>query len=379
MRLEAPVPAEVLAAVRAPFAAAGARTFDAPVVQSLGQYLDLAGEAMRERLFIVQSPGGAEACLRPDFTLSAARAHIASEAGEGRYLYEGHAFRVAPKGEARAEEFLQIGLEVFENTERPAADAAIAALAWRAAAAGGRDDLTMLLGDVALFSAFIAGMDVAATVAARLTRAFSNPRRLRAELASMSSGAAQKAREGERLAHLLAGVSEEEAAAVLDEILALAAIPPPAGRSAAEIVHRLGERATVARSPGLSAAQRQMIDRFLAIEGTPDKAMEAIARLAGPGVGPLGKALEDWAWRLDALSRNGAPPNAMRFSAAFGRAFGYYDGFLFEIRSTALGEGAPVAAGGRYDSLPSRLGAASLVGAVGCTVRPGRAWIGGAA
>jgi ATP phosphoribosyltransferase regulatory subunit len=66
----------------------------------------------------------------------------------------------------------------------------------------------------------------------------------------------------------------------------------------------------------------------------------------------------------------------MRFSAAFGRAFGYYDGALFEVRSAALGEDQPVAAGGRYDGLPAQLGAHLETGAVGCMVRPGRAWAG---
>ena len=69
----------------------------------------------------------------------------------------------------------------------------------------------------------------------------------------------------------------------------------------------------------------------------------------------------------------GIPEGALRFSAAFGRSFGYYDGVLFEVRSAALGEDQPVAAGGRYDGLAARLGARLPTGAVGCMVRPGRA------
>jgi len=54
----------------------------------------------------------------------------------------------------------------------------------------------------------------------------------------------------------------------------------------------------------------------------------------------------------------------------------YYDGVLFEVRSAALGPDQPVAAGGRYDALPQRLGARVKTGAVGCMVRPGRAYAG---
>ena len=67
----------------------------------------------------------------------------------------------------------------------------------------------------------------------------------------------------------------------------------------------------------------------------------------------------------------------LTLAAAFGRAFGYYDGALFEVRSAALGDERPVAAGGRYDGLPARLGAATKLGAVGCMVRPARAFAGG--
>ena len=58
------------------------------------------------------------------------------------------------------------------------ADAEIAALAWRAAAAGGRQDLALWLGDVALFSAFVDGLGLAAPLAARVRRAAARPRLL---------------------------------------------------------------------------------------------------------------------------------------------------------------------------------------------------------
>jgi ATP phosphoribosyltransferase regulatory subunit len=379
MKVEPPVPPAVLAAVRAPFAAMDAQAIDPPVLQPLGLILDLAGEAMRERLILVQADGGLEAALRPDFTIPAARAHIESGRAGGRYLYEGKAFRAAPQGDGSFEEFLQIGLEVFEAGETPQADAEIAALAWRAAAAGGRDDLTLHLGDVGLFGAFLAAIGLAEPLAARLRRAFASPRRLREALERAANGGeAAPAPIGERLAGLLSGLPEDEAAAVLEDLWALAGIEPAGGRSAAEIVHRLAQRAETARAPALDADQAALIGRFLAISDSPAKALEAVARLAGPGGKQLEAALKGWERRLAALHNEGAPADSTRLAAAFGRDFGYYDGVLFEVRSAALGDQRPVAAGGRYDSLPTRLGARLAAGAVGCMVRPGRAWAGGA-
>jgi ATP phosphoribosyltransferase regulatory subunit len=304
------------------------------------------------------------------------RAHIAGGRPSGRYFYSGHAFLVAPRGSLRAEEFPQLGVEAFEPADPAAADAEMAALAWRASAAGGRDDLTLLMGDIGLFAAFIDALDLAPPLAARLKRVFSTPRRLRVELDRELSGAENGEPAGSRLAALLSGLSEEAATGVLEEIWAMAGIEPVGGRSPAEIVHRLAERAALAAAPRLTAAQADLARRFLSLAGDPRHALAAVAQLVGKPTPALDAAREAWDRRLSALADAGVPSERIRFSAAFGRAFGYYDGVLFEIRSSTLGEDQAVAAGGRYDGLPARLGASLPTGAVGCMVRPGRAWVG---
>ena len=376
MRLEPPIPPEAFAAIREPIRAIEAYPLDPPVIQPLELLLDLAGEELRERLFIVQGGGDRESCLRTDFTLAALQAHLHSGRDSGRYYYRGHAFRVAPPGTERSEEFPQIGLEVFEGGDAATLDAEMAALAWRSAAAGGRDDLTLLMGDAGLFAAFVDALGLAPPLATRLKRAFSSPRRLRAEIDAGDQTGERRARGGERLAALLSGLSEAAANAVLEDIWNLAGIEPVGGRGPAEIVHRLTERAALEASPRLTAAQAEMIHRFLAISDTTDRALAAAEAVVGPGHAALTTVREAWARRMRALVDAGVPLERVRFSAAFGRAFGYYDGVLFEVRSAALGDEQPVAAGGRYDGLAGKLGATMKTGAVGCMVRPGRAWVG---
>ncbi|MBV9993585.1 MAG: ATP phosphoribosyltransferase regulatory subunit [Caulobacteraceae bacterium] len=378
MRVEPPIPAEALAAIRAPFAAMDAHTLDPPVLQPLGLILDLAGEAMRERLILVQADGGAEAALRPDFTIPAARALIESGRAGGRYFYEGKAFRAAPRAGGGFEEFLQIGLEVFEAAEPPEADAEIVALAWRASLAGGRQDLTLHLGDVGLFAAFLAAIGLEEPLAGRIRRAIASPRRLGQALERAAGGEeAARLAAGGQLAELLSGLPEPQAAAVLEDLWALAGIEPAGGRSAVEIVHRLSERAKAAQTPALDPERAALIHRYLAIADAPQKALDAVARLAPKPAKGLEAALTGWERRLAGLASEGAPEGRMRLATAFGRDFGYYDGLLFEVRSQALGDEQPVAAGGRYDGLPARLGANLAAGAVGCMIRPGRAWAGG--
>ena len=364
MRPEAPIPEAVLGAIRAPFEAAGGAPVESPLAEPLGVYLDLAGEALRERLFLVQGPEREDHCLRPDFTVGIARRHIASGAPSGRYVYDGPAFRVAPVGSTRSEQFRQVGLEAFEAGDKAEADAEAALLAWRAAVAGGRDDLSLVLGDVALFGAFLDAIGVNGRVAARLTTALSRPTRFERELtvdAALQAGP---------LAELLIGLDEAHAAAVLEEIWSLAGIDPVGGRGAADVVHRLTTRAAEAAAPRLDDKARDLTRRYLTIEDRPTSAMTAISALARGKA--LDSALAAWERRIANLAE--IPPSRVRFAAGFHRPFGYYDGLLFEVRSDALGEDQAVAAGGRYDGLPARLGRPLATGAVGCMVRPGRAW-----
>lgn len=376
MRIEPPVPAEALAAIRAPLEGAGAERADAPLLQPLNLLLDLAGEAMRARLFVVQAEGGAEACLRPDFTVAIARRHLESGRSSGRYLYEGTAFR-ASSGADRPEEFLQVGLELFApaNGDVAQADAEIAGLAWRAAEAGGRQDLSLWLGDVGLFGAFVQSLGLPAALGARLKRAAGRPRLLQAELARV--GEAGEA-PGGTLAGLLSGLSEAQAGALLEEVWTLAGVEPVGGRGPAEIAARLVRKAEAAGAPALTEAQAAAIRAFMAIDDAPQAALARVRELAGRKDRELQAALGGWDRRLEALGQ-AAPAGRMRFVPALGHAFDYYDGLTFEVRSDALGADRPVAVGGRYDSLLARLGGVGQARAVGCMVRPWRAFAGGEA
>ena len=372
MLVERSLPPERLAAIRAPFEAFGGTWSDVALLQPLSLLLDLAGEAMRARLFVVQGEGAGELCLRPDFTIAVASDHIGRGAAEGRYLYEGKAFRTAPRDAERPVEFLQIGAEVYGPVgDRVAEDVAIAGLAWTASVAGGRDDLGLVLGDVSLFDAFLAALDLPASPRAGLVRAYASGRGLVAELARMQ--ARRRPAPGGRLAELLSGLPEGEAAGVLEELWRLAGIQPVGGRSPAEIAHRLCARAEQASAAHLSPAEADLVARYLDIIAPPRDAFERIEALAYEAKVEFDVQLQPWIGRLRALVAAGVPELAMIFSTGFVRPFGYYDGMLFEVRSLELGYDRPVAAGGRYDGLPARLGARAGAGAVGCMVRPGRA------
>lgn len=374
MRKEPRVPLEDWAEIQAPFVFPGAQTIDPPILQPLNLLLDLAGEAMRTRLFVVQAEGGQERCLRPDFTVAIAQAHVQSGATEGRYVYDGPAFRASPEAD-RAEEFVQLGLEHFapSGADVVEGDGEAMLTAWRSAVAGGRKDLTLWLGDVGLFSALIESLALPPALAARLKRVAGRPRLLNAELARSGQAAGP---EGGQLAAQLAGLSRSQAAALLEEVWALAGVEPVGGRGPAEIAARLVRKAESAHAPALTSDQAAAIREFMAISAAPAEAFARVRALSGKTSPALDAALETWTARLAALEPV-VPAGRLHFAPALGHAFDYYDGLTFEVRSEALGPDRPVAVGGRYDGLLARLGGADDARAVGCMVRPWRAFSGG--
>ncbi len=364
MRIEARIPDEVLQRIRAPFRRLDARgrkpeRIDPPVIQPLDLLLDLSGEAMRERLFVVQGEDGSEACLRPDFTIPMARHLVDRGTLIGRWYYQGQAFRIAPLGAdaSHPSEFLQIGIEAFGGPDDELADAEIATLAWESASAGGRGDLALRIGDVSFFRAFLSDIGVPAIAAGRLQRAFTRPNRLRAELA--------------RARRVAQGLPAAVDAAEIERIWAAEGLEQTGGRTAQEISNRLAFRAREAAEPCLTDEQAEKIERYLAIADSP---VEALGRIRALGAGSAFETESRW-WNLLIGDLSGIPNDKIRFDAGFGGPFSYYDGFVFEIVSAQLGPDAAVAAGGRYDALAAQL-LGRPIAACGCMVRPARAWNG---
>ena len=174
---------------------------------------------------------------------------------------------------------------------------------------------------------------------------------------------------------MLSGLSEPQAAAMLEEVWALAGVEPVGGRGPAEIAARLVRRAEAAQAPALTQAQGSAIRAFMAISEAPAAGLAKVRTLTSKAEA-LDAALADWDARLAGLKD--IPAGRMRFAPALGHAFDYYDGLTFEVRSDALGVDRPVSSGGRYDGLLARLGGPAAR-AVGCVVRPWRAFSGGEA
>ena len=150
-------------------AAAGYAPVTPPVLQPIEPFLELSGEDIRRRIFVTQDAGGAELCLRPEFTIPVCRLHRQRADGQAAdYSYAGPVFRLTAGEPA---EFVQAGIESIGRTDTPAADAEVLGLALEGLAPLGRTDPTVRLGDMGLTVALLDGLSVPPAAKRRTLRA----------------------------------------------------------------------------------------------------------------------------------------------------------------------------------------------------------------
>jgi ATP phosphoribosyltransferase regulatory subunit len=145
------------------------------MLQPAEPFLDLSGEDIRRRMYLTTAPDGRELCLRPDLTIPVSRDYLASpSAGKpAGFCYLGPVFR--HRSDAPAE-FLQAGIESFGRSDKAAADAEMLSLGLEATARYGVASPDIMIGDVALFSGLIAGLDLPPAWKRRLIKDFRHQR-----------------------------------------------------------------------------------------------------------------------------------------------------------------------------------------------------------
>jgi ATP phosphoribosyltransferase regulatory subunit len=353
-------------ALLAGFEHAGYARVAPAILQPAEPFLDLSGEDIRRRMFLTTDPQGRELCLRPDLTIPVSRDYLASPiAGRPQgYCYLGPVFRHRESGPS---EFLQAGIESFGRTDAAAADAEMLTLALGAVSQYGLATPEIRMGDVALFSALIAALDLAPTWKRRLIKDFNHKSSLTHDLDRLTGGGAHTRPEHQGVLAALAGADPDAARALVTDLLSIAGISAVGGRSIGEIADRFLEQSALGAQRALPSETRALIEKFLAIGGDPARAaaqLRSFARAAGIA---LDAALDRFESRIALLAAGGVDVARIVFSTAFGRGLDYYTGVVFELHAPA-GDNGPLAAGGRYDGLLSRLGSPLAIPAVGFSV-----------
>jgi ATP phosphoribosyltransferase regulatory subunit len=346
---------------------AGYRRVAPPILQPAEPFLDLSGEDIRKRMYLTADADGRELCLRPDLTIPVSCGYLASpQAGSAQgFCYLGPVYR--DRGALPAEIF-QAGIESFGRPDKAAADAEMLALGLEATAHYGMAKPEIRMGDVGLFSALVAALDLAPAWKRRLVKDFNRKTSLAHDLELLTLSTVDKRPEYQGVLAALDSSNPKAAHALVTDLLSIAGISTVGGRTVGEIAERFLEQAAIGAATTLPAETRKLIEKFLSVTGDPDEAASELRALAnGAGIG-LGPALDLFESRTGFLAARGIDVGGIKFSTAFGRGFDYYTGFVFELHDPTTPPNGPLVAGGRYDELLTRLGAKQPIPAVGFAV-----------
>lgn len=339
--------------VLAQFEAAGAARVEPPLLQSAETLLDLYGEDIRARAYVTSDALRGEQMLRPDFTVPVVEMHMAHGAEPARYTYAGEVFRRQEDDPDRANEYVQVGYEVFDRANPAAADAEVFAMIQGAVSGL---NLRAATGDIGILMAAVQGLRTTDRRKAALMRHIWRPKRFRQLLDRFSGKAPVPAARTALLgaSDPLAGVSEVRGK-----------------RSVAEIEARIEALHADAKAGPMSEAEIALIETLLAIRETVPFALEQLSDLA-VDLPAIATAVEGLEARSEAMAARGINVQALDFEASYGRtSMEYYDGFVFGFYSESRPDLPSVASGGRYDALTRRLGGGGEIPAVGGVLRPG--------
>ena len=362
------------ARIMAVFTEGGYERVAPSIIQPADLFLDVVGESLRARTYVFTDQEGEELCLRPDLTLPACRIygerHPDAET-PARLCYNGSVFRFQPGGGSAAHprEFRQAGIESFAAPDAAAADVEILRLTLRAIRTAGVNHIQLRIGDLALFAALLAAVNMPERWRTRLRHLFWRPEAFRAELKRLASAPAE-AIEGLPY-ELVVGLDPDQPAAA-EELVALylekEGLEAIGVRTVPEIAEILLSAVADARSEPLAQKVADLIEQYLAISGPVGGIAERVQTLTRAQGIDITEAVDAFERRMALLSVGGVDISEADFSAEFGRSFEYYTGFVFEVLSAKLGAKSPLAGGGRYDTMLRTAGAAKDVPAVGAAI-----------
>src|SRR5262245_21376765 len=362
-------------ALVASFERAGYTRVAPAILQPAEPFLDLSGEDIRKRMFLTSDPHGRELCLRPDLTIPVSRDYLASRAAgkvQG-FCYLGQVFR---HRQNESSEFVQAGIESFGRPDIAAADAEMLALGLDTTAHYGLAKPDIRIGDVGLFAALIAALDLAPAWKRRLIKDFNHKTSLAQDLERLTPTPPSPASGGglarghappeyQGVLAALAGSAPKGDHALVTDLLSISGISAVGGRSVGEITDRFLEQAALGAQTSLPRETRALIERFLAVAGDPDEGAAELRTIAKDGSLKLDAALDLFESRTGFLAARGVDVRRIKFSTAFGRGLDYYSGFVFELHDPQGRAAGQLVAGGRYDGLLTRLGSPKPIPAVG--------------
>ncbi len=338
--------------LRARFEDAGALPVETAILQPAEVLLDLYGEDIRGRAYVTSDALRGEQMLRPDFTVPVVEMHMRQSAEPARYTYAGEVFRRQEHDPDRANEYVQVGYEIFDRDNPAAADAEVFALI----AMQMRDlPVRAACGDMGILLSAVKGLKTSDLRKAALLRHIWRPRRFKTLLDRFAG----RTPAPEHRQNLLSTSGQLSNSA-----------PHIGKRRASDLDARVEALREDAKVAPISENEILALETLLAVRETIPFAVEQLRDIAVdlPAISP---ALDLLDGRVSALRARGVDVEHLDFEASYGRtSMEYYDGFVFGFYASARPDLPAIASGGRYDALTRQLGQGDEIPAVGGVLRP---------
>lgn len=345
------------------------------IVQPATAYFDLLGDALRRRLYVVQSSMNASAgqdfVLRPEFTICIAQDYIQDNNANGAKLsYSGPVFRADDA--QNCTELTQSGIEIFAADDAFNADIEVIEYALKVMDGLSIQDVQLQMGDSDLISTLLQNLDISDIWRNKLKRLLISQDNLEDLLAALNKQQVAPINQ-ERVAFLSAieGLETEAAQMLVENVLSFSGIDLIGGRSAGEIAERFLEQAALSATPELPKNIIQILSEFFAIQGDAKTSIKQLEALNNKHCLNLADKITTLAKRfaaIEALNIKGFTQDSIHFNNLHGRGFEYYTGMVFEITDTKNRTDKPLIGGGRYDGLATQLGADQPINAVGASM-----------
>lgn len=343
-----------------------------PVLERSDIFLQRSGEEIRSRMYILRDPRGQEICLRPEMTISAARAYLermASRRLPVRLSYQGDVFRYDKIKEGRYRQFLQAGIECIGSENPIAADVEAVVLALEVVNKVGISDYRLVLGDLELGAEFINSLPIPSAARTHLLQEYWRREAFQRVLNRFAESGSERRLTNDptanELAEILSSLGEKAGHLLVRQILSMFVEKEIGQRDLDEIAERFLQRFTSGENLNLPKDCLEAVTEYLSIQGEPETVLHQVEKLMQDvGVSP-GQAFEAVHRRVELLKSVGTLPASVHLNLGFRRGIEYYTGFIFEIHSPRLGRESQVCGGGRYDRLLSALGAPRPIPAVG--------------
>jgi ATP phosphoribosyltransferase regulatory subunit len=365
-------------AIMATFASHGYEAVAPAIIQPADIFLDVIGEELRGRTYVFTDQEGSELCLRPDLTVPTCRLHWERHGradAQGRYCYNGPAFRFQPNGgdEAHPREFRQAGIEHFGMNARDKAETEVLSTVIEAIQQVNISNFEIRCGDLGIFHALLDAIDMPSRWRDRLKSQFWRPMAFREELQRLVADPGSTV-EG-LPPELLSKINPEDAKASESAVEAYMndqGIELIGTRTVPEITRNIMNMVADGSCEALPAGVAELISNYLDVTA-PARAAGARLRdlMQGANI-DISAALDVYQRRLQQMADADIDVSKLQFAAEFGRNLEYYTGFVFEITASTLGPLSPIAGGGRYDRLMRAVGSTVDVPAMGAMIHTER-------